>query len=287
MSEDLYLEILSVATIQTADRLAALGRVIDGFPEFAPTKMGTRDPARTLTPSVEQHLRDWAPTIRPGDYFNQFMYRREPRIYGLLWVTGDIWNYPPIGPHELDFGVDEDWFARSDRSARLERFAELFRAACESMDAMWGGAGLTSFRRQKNDFVDRAQLAGTLVIPGMPGTGWDSRERALPDLYWLNYFGPATLDLWGDALDGLGVRQQPTSNGGVVVWTTETPFVFDGGAQRMTDYAWKRPFYDALGWDTIMHENWTDPGAGVRVPTYQDHRRFTAKGDRRTGSGRA
>jgi hypothetical protein len=278
VSEDVYFEIRSVATIQTEDRLAALGRVVDRFPEFAPTKMGPRDPPRTPTPSVEQQLRDWAPTIRPGDYFNQFMVRRDPRTHGLLWVTGDIWNYPPIGAHELDFGVDEDWFAGPDRSARLERFADLFRAACESMDAMWGGAGLTSFRRQKNDFVDRAHVEGTLFFPGMPGTGWDLRERALPDLYWLNYFGPAYLDMWGDALGGLGDRQQPTANGGLVVWTTETPFVFDGGAQRLTDYAWKRPFYDALGWDTIIHENWTDPGVGVRVPSYQDHRRFTAKG---------
>jgi hypothetical protein len=95
----------------------------------------------------------------------------------------------------------------------------------------------------------------------------------------LNFFGPGYLDLWGaSALDGLGVRQRPTANGGVVVWATETPFIFDPGASGLTDYAWKRPFYDRLGWDTIIHENWRDPGAGVRVPTYQDHRRFAGTG---------
>ena len=146
------------------------------------------------------------------------------------------------------------------------------------MDAFWGGAGLTSFRRQTNDFSFAAQVAGTLVIPGIPGTGWDMGEHAINDLYWLNYFGPAYLERWGQATDGLGVRRQRTANGGLLIWATPTPFTFDAGAQRMTDYAWKRPFYDGLGWDTIIHEEWHDPGHGVRVPSYEEHRRFIAGG---------
>lgn len=282
MSENVHFEIESVASIQSAERLGAIGRTLDRFPELAPTKMGPRDPPRTPVITVEDQLVAWAAKIHPGDYFNQFMARSKPHAYGLAWVTGDIWGYPPLAPHKLEFGVEEGWFDGPERVARLERFAELFSSLAESMDAFWGEAGLTSLRRQRNDFVlgedfTRRQAGRPLLIRGMVGTGWDLRERALPDVFWLNFFGPSFVERFGrDRFDGLGVRQQPAANGGIVAWSTETPFVYDGSAQRLTDYTWKRPFYEQLGWDSILHEDWNDPGSGVRVPTYHEHRRFTA-----------
>ncbi len=178
MTENVHVEILSVAPLQTAERLAALGRTLDAVPELAPERMGPRDPPRTRIGSVEQQLIDWAPKIHPGDYFNQFMVRAKPHVGGLLWITGDIWAYPPIAPHKFELDVEETWFAEPDRAARLEVFADLFRRACESMDALLGGAELTSLRRQRNDFVRAAQGAATLAFPRI-GTGWDVREHAL------------------------------------------------------------------------------------------------------------
>jgi len=281
VSEDLYFEIQSVAPLHTVDRLASVGRTLDAFAEFVPTRMGRRDPPRTAITTVEEQLVAWAPSIHPGDFFTQLIARSRmsPNAWGTLWIVGDIWNYPPIGPHRFEFAVDEDWFAGPERGDRLERFAQLFRREIESMDAFWGGAGLTSFRRQTNDFVLAAQVDRTLVLPGVPGTGWDIREHALPDLYWLNFFGPAYLELWGrETVEGLCFRWESTANGGIVVWTTPDPFTFDPAARRLTDYAWKRPFYDALGQETILHERWQDPGRGVRVPSYDDHRRLVAGG---------
>lgn len=115
------------------------------------------------------------------------------------------------------------------------------------MDAFWGEAGLTSLRRQTNDLLFREEVARRQagrppLMPGMPGTGLYLREHALPDVFWLNYLGPALVERFGrDRFAGLGVRQAPTANGGLVVWATETPFVFDPGAERLNDYAWKRP----------------------------------------------
>ena len=107
----------------------------------------------------------------------------------------------------------------------------------------------------------------------MPGTGWDLRERAIPDVSWLNYFGPTLIaHLGADRLDGLGWRQSVTAAGGRVIWATETPLVFDPTAEFMTDYEWKQPFYHALGRETFLHEHWRDPGIGVLVPSYEGHR---------------
>jgi hypothetical protein len=109
----------------------------------------------------------------------------------------------------------------------------------------------------------------------MPGTGWDSREHCLWDIAWLNYFGPAFLERRGPALDRLGVRQEATANGGIIVWATHTPFVFDATARAMTDYRWKRPFFEELGPETILHERWRVQERGAVVPSFEEHRRAT------------
>lgn len=275
MTENLHAEILSVAPLGTAERLAALGRTLDAVPELAPEKMGPRDPPRTRITSVEEQLVAWAPTIRPGDYYNQFMVRSRPHVGGLLWITGDIWNFPPIAPHKLELDIEETWFEEPQRAERLARFADEFRHACESMDALWGGVELTSLRRQRNELVRAAQAAGTLVLPGIPGTGWDVREHALWDLPWLLYLGPAFVARWTERLGGLGVRSEPTANGGLVIQTTDHPFV-QPLATSMLDYAWKRPIHEALPPGAIVHERWVDPGRGVAVPSYEEHRRAVA-----------
>lgn len=66
MSEDLFADILSVADLHEPERLAAISRALDAFPEFAPTVMGRRDPPRTPVHSVEHRPVEWAPTIHPG-----------------------------------------------------------------------------------------------------------------------------------------------------------------------------------------------------------------------------
>jgi hypothetical protein len=272
VAENLHLEILSVADVVAEGRIRALGAVIDAFNDLRPERAGQRDPPRTPVPSVEQHLVEWQPVILPGDYYTQLFARNRqpPKTYGMLQVTGDIWNFPPYLPHRLEYGVEEGWLGEP---AHVDRIADFFGQSAVALDAFWGAAGLTSFHRQANDFVLGAQVAGTLVRPGIPGTGWHLRERAVPDVFWLNYFGPTMVRHWSvDRLDGLGFIQQPMANGGRVVWSTASPFVFDASARSLTDYEWKQPFYEALGRDTFLHEHWRDPGFGVRVPTYEGHR---------------
>lgn len=278
MTENLHLDILSVAPLGSAERLAAIGRTLDAVPELAPEKMGPRDPPRTKVTSVEDQLAGWAPAIRPGDYYNQFLVRSRPHVGGLLWITGDIWNFPPIAPHQLQLDIEETWFDEPERAERLARFALLFRRLCESMDALWGGVELTSLRRQRNDFVRVAQAAGTLVLPGTPGTGWDVREHALWDVPWLVFLGPAFVERWSERIEDLGVWRERTVNGGVVIASTPDPFTFQPLARSMLDYAWKRPFHEALPGGAIVGDRWTDPGRGIAVPSYEDHRRVAAGG---------
>jgi hypothetical protein len=54
-------------------------------------------------------------------------------------------------------------------------------------------------------------------------------DRELPDVMWLNYFGSSWLKRT-DRMLGLGYDETRTSNGGVVLQTTGTPFVAEPGA---------------------------------------------------------
>jgi hypothetical protein len=124
--------------------------------------------------TVEATLAAWAPRIHPGDYFNQFLRRpAEPKTWGLLWITGDIWNFPPIAAHKLELGVDADWFDGPEQTPRLERFVSLFRAEIEAMDAFWAGAELTSLRRQRMTSSSGRSVrehSGCRGCPGRVGT---------------------------------------------------------------------------------------------------------------------
>jgi hypothetical protein len=67
------------------------------------------------------------------------------------------------------------------------------------------------------------------------------------------------------------VRQQRLRSGVVVVWATESPFVFDPAAERIDSYDWKQPFYDRLGSNTFRHEAFQPGERGEHVPDYDEH----------------
>ena len=85
------------------------------------------------------------------------------------------------------------------------------------------------------------------------------------------FFGPASVEQFGASLHGLGVRRQETSNGGIVVWAAESPWLFEESTASVMDYDWKKPFYDALGRDTFVRVGQPD---GQYVPSLADHMRF-------------
>ena len=98
-----------------------------------------------------------------------------------------------------------------------------------------------------------------------------SDRHSVRDVYWLNYFGPAYVERWGSLVARLGIRRETTSNGGVVVWATETPFVYEHDIGSFMDYEWKQPFYELLGRDVFV--NAFNASWDQRVPTREEHLR--------------
>lgn len=265
------LEIQSQADLKPRERRRVIGAALDADAAFRPERMGLRDPARDPIESAEAHLADWEPPQKRGKRDEQFLLRvSEPDSGGSLMVSFSPW------PKTLFVGFNADWFSEPER---LERFAAWFLALNEAMCAYYGRAALSPVLRQEQKLREVARRAETIHFDRSTRP-YFVEEHAIPDVYWLNYFGPATVAKWGaDRLTGVGIRQQATPWGGRLVWATNTPFVHDPDATSMTACSWKQPFYEALGVDTFLHENWRDPGPGVCVPTFDEHRSVSCHGD--------
>jgi len=265
MSEGLTIEIRSQADLAGPDRLEAIGAALDADPRLKPERAGPRDPPRTPIASATQHLASWRPAQQRGRRDDQFLGRSSPpEATGILSLAHAPW------PRTLSLTYDIESLEHPDR---LHAVAGLLQRLADAMDAFYGFAASNALLRQEASLREADRRAGG-TRSHLGSEPYFISERGISDVYWLNYFGPATVDKWGaTSLDDRGVRQKTTANDGRLIWATETPFVYEPAATAMSAYAWKWPFYEALGLDTFVHEGWQDPGPGVRVPTFEEHRR--------------
>ena len=131
-------------------------------------------------------------------------------------------------------------------------------------DAFHGYCGLQSMNRQLRNLLQKAER---LPLPDY--------NRELPDVYWLNYFGPAFRPFWGeDKIGQLGERYNLThfGNKGFLVQTTDWPPEPDLSIENLVEYNFKKHFYSVVGQDTFMHESQPYAEAGQFVPVLDAHR---------------
>ena len=184
------------------------------------------------------------------------------------WATRRLTANPQAEdiPRRLWFGSTAT--AWRERPGNAVAFGELVVRLADAFGAAYGFAGeLRMAAQQRRDFL-RAAADGTGIAS--PPTAFTDRF-ALRDVHWINVYGPAFVERFGARLDGLGVRQDHMRNGGVVIWAAELPDLYDEAIASHRDYAWKQPFYAALGAGAFL-----DPirGSDGSVPTRDDHRRL-------------
>jgi hypothetical protein len=262
-ASQLKMTVFSVADLRRPGALRALGAELDRHAELRPTRIDTKDPVRAAAPSAADALGQGEGLLTPGKMQWWFLARPEkPRLSGGSLRVAD-------GDAVSEFGAswDAKWF---DRPERLDLLGALLAGVADAMRAMYGRVALDDMYTQRNQALDK-----TRVEPGRFGARLKADfGRELPDVYWLNFFGPGFVEHWGARLDSLGVRRDRTATGGLVVWSTPTPFVHDPLIAATSDYEFKRPFYDALGFDTFMSETQRRPEPGELVPTLEVHRRL-------------
>jgi hypothetical protein len=262
----LEFDLYSYADLRRPGVLAGLGRAFDADPRLRPDRMDVRDPIRNRIASAAGYLDDAVATIANEDIL--FERRREPHLAGELSAPSYRLSDRRESPHRLFAGTsdsDADWFRDT---AHSEAFAALFVRLAGAFEGSYGFASDHQMWRQQAGEFARARRRGEFA-PQTPGPQSDA--HSVRDVYWLNYYGPAYLELWGGRLDGLGVRREATPNGGLVVWATETPFEFRDDAGSFEAYPWKKPWYEALGRESFVNARATS--WEKRVPNRADHLR--------------
>ncbi|UUR06735.1 hypothetical protein [Sphingomonas glaciei] len=261
--------IYSAVAPVTAEWLARVGDALDCAGTWRPTRGGGRDPGRSKVSSTSVALTEWFDswiTKRDGMWF----YSDEKNE-----ITGRIDAFA-IDPscsrrplfQQIKFNAQETLFR--DPNA-CNHYASTFAALCDASDAFLGWAAYTPMlRRSVENSMRLRQTKG--AAPAKVAEDAHHLEYRLPDVRWLNYFGPSFIERYGPGIKGLGVRCDRTANGGAMVWATPTPFVFEEGATSFGDYPWKRPFYDALG-AAFVSDDAVPGGRGEHVPSYADHLR--------------
>jgi hypothetical protein len=261
----LEFDLYSYADLRRPAALAHVGHALDADPRFRVGRMDVTEPVRNVVASAEAYLTDAAHLLAGGDILLER--RRDPRLSGELSAPTYLLEEPLDLPHRLHIATgdsDEQWLREP---ANRTAFEQLFVRLAGAFDGCYGFASDHQMWRQQAGEFGRIRRDRRFAPPE-PGP--ESDRHSVRDVYWLNYFGPAYVELWGDRLAGLGVRREPTSNGGLVVWATETPFVYEEAIGSFMDYGWKRPFYDALGLETFV--NAVKPSWISHVPTEADHR---------------
>jgi hypothetical protein len=260
----LELDLYSFADLRRAKTLARVGRAFDADERMRLDRIDIREPVRNTIASAEGYLSDAAHFLASGDIL--FERRRGPSLNGEISAPSYREDESPDAAHRIhaETGDGDDVWALEPENQ--EAIAALFVRLAGAFEGSYGFvADHQMARQQAGEFV-RARMARRFA-PAPPGP--ESDLHSVRDVYWLNYFGPAYVEMWGERLQKLGVRRDATTNGGVVVWATQTPFVYEDAIGSFMDYPWKKPFYDALGLETFVNALKTSWDS--RVPSRTEH----------------
>jgi len=257
--------------LRAPGRLRAIGEMMDSDPDLRPTIAArTFPPRRRLKGSFADYAAALEARFDPAEAEGCFFERDiTPRGYGDLLLV-DNGRLRINRTHEMNgLFQDVDWYATDEG---LHRLSDYLSRIADAMSAFHGYCVLNLINAQRIRFLKKNAMTWFGKLTGV-GRVLEDQVREVPDVYWWNYFGPSFVERWAGRIDSLGVKQVKTAAGGVVIWATDSPFVYDPKVKKLGDYSWKRPFYDVLGADVFMWEGQKQREPGEVVPSWDDHHR--------------
>lgn len=270
--EFLSLEVKSLATPGVSTFMRRAGGAFERHQGCRPTRIGPRDPARTKVVDLGAQLVEVGERQRADRPARLFLGCPERDEHGHM-------NYvpEPFKVHPPGF-VNTTYVEVGLRPVDPAEAGELLADLAEAVEAFYGFVSWTPHNRQLRGRFEEEQRGryGGPPSGGKPPS-WQPPpfqylEMQVPDVFWVQVFGPAYVQMWGeDKLLRAGARRRRLSHGGYVVWATEEPPAYDDDVDRPEGYAWKSSVYDAIGPEPFMRSDrgWND--FGQHVPLMTDH----------------
>jgi hypothetical protein len=267
--------IYTVCDMLDPSNLARSGKVLDDCPIATVTRLDTNDPLRRKASGFQEGLLGilednpdknsmWINSTSGGKERFESYYHLRP--------FGEA--YPLSGLSDVDNGYSSISWNLSRQSIDKEEIDELkklFIDVAIASEAFYGMSTELTMYTQRTDLMQLAAV-NMFNVRSYPDFG-----RELPDVYWLNYFGPAYVELWGQKkVDRLSEKYfvEKLGNGGICVQTTPEVVFADCSIKRITDYAFKKHFYMVLGKNAFMHETQRPGRRGKYVPRIEAHRQI-------------
>ena len=262
---ELMSSVFTTCDMLKAARLSAVERVLDESPISIVSRIGETDPPERKC----SEFRGGVTAIVDGDPDRAYIWiNSSGRSRSVSFTTMATLQHEGVriplcgydqGYSDVMFTLQADEFT----DPVLDQFRGLFVELAAVTGAFYGRSGPSSMYVQRNEFMEKSgPLLGARLFPDF--------NRELPDVYWLNYFGPGYVEHWGkDNVDALSAEYELhwSANTGFCVVTTPRPVTPDPDINGITDYPFKKHFYDVLGLDTFIYENQERGYPGQYVPT--------------------
>ena len=271
----IYGALYSYADLTGPGALGLVGRALDTDPDLRPSRLDTKVPPRRR---VESSAEVMAEAEAAGFAEDLYLWWRDSGAGGEggLTVLADHRR-----PQDVYFGIKEDWLR--DQEHR-ERLAAWILGVCDAHDSYFGEVYWTTVT---NDHlvelvVSHRRRARRADVQLPNASGSRNESRYLWPHRWLIYLGPSYVRRFGeDTVSRLGVRQDWSANGGALVWNALDPFLHVPDVKTSLDYPYVQSWIDALGPNTVIHEEFKPAKQGELLPTRAEHEAATRPVDRR------
>lgn len=259
------MELFSMAPGQRPGQGSMLGQVVERHPRFRPARIGRGDPARQEVHDLPSQLEALVAEQEGAPDARLLLADDERAEYLWVQLVGDpTAGHPPrqARPTHLELGTGAD----------AEEVVALFVDLAETVDPYFGFVTTRATALQERGFAAaRRRRDPSPPTRAMGQAPHVYHEVCVPDVYWVQVYGPAYLARWGEGvLEGVGVDRRRLRNGGVVVRATEAP-IFHPRAAAPEDHAWKQRVYEAVGPERFAREDQPWGDYGQRVPLLKEH----------------
>ena len=265
------MKVFTLCDMHDLQNVSILEGILDKSSIISATKIQERIPPRTKATKFAGTLTNIVKTSQDSEITisstSGGKYPSETTLYLMKKRRLGPASGNDVGYSRIFINMNKNKFKENDYD--IKEFKKLFIDLCCELKAFTGFC-------TEHSILTQASIFHALAVENAQNRKKQPNfDYELGDIYWLNYFGPGYVDFWGkDKIKSLEKVYDiiHDTNGGIIVQTTDEPMIADYNVDRISDYKFKQPMYETLGYNTFMHETHHPGERGENVPTLEQMR---------------